>query len=327
MRFLVVDPDVAFATLLTEELVRQGHEAVACVSGYEACQVVRARWVDMALLDMALKNPDALDVGRQLRALQPGIRLMLIPLLGDELALDDGEPAIQGVLPKPFFLPELPERIEAALTSPVPDGGREPGPTTDVTGLPPASGGPPDAAEVGDVLDRKDALHRGDAPDKGDAPDYGEVPYGRDARLQGLVTYKVSTAGEARLSELELARHAPRIEALLAELAVDIGAASVLLTSQQGVLAAAGSLAEREISSISAAVLTSWATSAEVARILGREQLRFEQSLTGGSYMLYALSVGDAILAVTVNGSTPLGLLRHQARSVGDRIAELCGGG
>ena len=108
------------------------------------------------------------------------------------------------------------------------------------------------------------------------------------------------------------------------DLAREVGADGVLLTSESGLLTAVGTLEEPEIDSISRAVLQSRQTSAEMARILGREQVRFEQSITGGSYMLYALNVLEAILALTVDGSASLGLLRLRARATGERIAELC---
>ena len=110
------------------------------------------------------------------------------------------------------------------------------------------------------------------------------------------------------------------------DLAADVEADGVLLTSDLGLLAAVGLLEPAEAEAVSRAVLHGWETSAEVARILGREQVRFEQSITGGDYMLYALSVHDAILAVTVRGSATLGLLRHRARVAAERIAELCAG-
>lgn len=115
-----------------------------------------------------------------------------------------------------------------------------------------------------------------------------------------------------------------RIESLMGRLANDVGADGVLLTCRQGLLTAVGGLDEAEIESISTAVLHGAHTSAEVARILGREQVRFEQSIAGGSYMLYALGVHDAILAVTVSGDAALGLLRLSARGAAERIADLC---
>jgi predicted regulator of Ras-like GTPase activity (Roadblock/LC7/MglB family) len=58
---------------------------------------------------------------------------------------------------------------------------------------------------------------------------------------------------------------------------------------------------------------------------LGREQLQFEQSIAGGSYMLYALSVDvNAILAVAIRGSATLGMIRHRAREVVEQISDMC---
>jgi len=86
-----------------------------------------------------------------------------------------------------------------------------------------------------------------------------------------------------------------------------------------------GGLAQAEAESISRAIIHGWRTSAEVARILGREQVRFEQSISGDDYMLYALSVEvNAIMGVAVRGAAPLGLLRHHARATAERIAQIC---
>jgi predicted regulator of Ras-like GTPase activity (Roadblock/LC7/MglB family) len=106
-------------------------------------------------------------------------------------------------------------------------------------------------------------------------------------------------------------------------LAAEVGADAVMLTCEQGVLALVGDLTADDADSISEMVVHGWQTSAEVARILGREQRRFEQSIAGGSYMLYAVSVRDAIMAVAIRGTAPLGLLRHRARATAERISAL----
>ena len=104
-----------------------------------------------------------------------------------------------------------------------------------------------------------------------------------------------------------------------------MGADAVLLTFGGGLLTWVGGLAQLEAESISRAIIHGWRTSAEVARILGREQVRFEQSIAGGDYMLYALSVEvNAIMGVAVRGSAPLGLMRHHARNTVEQIARLC---
>lgn len=120
MRVLVADPNMAFATLLQEELRRQGYEVVGASTCAESLDQARAGTLDLALLDMALDEPGAVALGQQLRELHPTLRLMLIPLMGESLAPEVATSlAIQGILPKPFFLPELPERIGAALRAPL----------------------------------------------------------------------------------------------------------------------------------------------------------------------------------------------------------------
>lgn len=306
MHLLVVDPDVAFATLLTEELERLGHEVTMCTSGGEAYARARQRMPDLALLDMGLSDPDAVALARRLRSLRPTVRLMVIPIVGEEPALGDNGLSIQGVLPKPFFLPELPDRIESALSTPLP-GDHE----GDVAAV---------AERVGSNQAVADGACAGAAGDRDDDA--------RDSSTRRRVDREdgsPSTKAPSPIIAYEaFRRHADAIGDLLRDLVADIGADVAVLTSPKGVLASAGALDDDEMASISTVVLNSWETSAQMARILGREQLRFEQSIAGGSYLLYALSIHEAILAVTVSGSAPLGLLRHRARAAGEQIAQLC---
>jgi len=355
MHLLVVDPNVPFATLLAEELGRLGHEVTLCADGGAALQSAQSAPPDVAFLDMALAGPDARTLAHQLRALDPGMRLVLIPLMGDGPQLDDMDLPIQGILPKPFFLPDLPDHIEAALRAPLPAGVSRDHP---MDGAPAIAG--PEAGEVAGlevaahgVPDWVESLFARTASTVELAPDEESLPYedvghgtgaGRDEDAQE--TGREPAAGvsaqtgdqpdedgalptgepKQRLSRRAFRTNQARVEALMRDLAADVEADGVLLTSDLGLLAAVGLLEPAEAEAVSRAVLHGWETSAEVARILGREQVRFEQSITGGDYMLYALSVHDAILAVTVRGSATLGLLRHRARVAAERIAELCAG-
>ena len=117
---LVIDPNVAFSTLLTEELRRQKYDVQAAFDYDEALEVGQTHDFELALVDMGLEEPGGLDLAQRLREAQPELRLMFIPLMGEELAAEVGQSlSVQGVLPKPFFLPELPERIELALQAPL----------------------------------------------------------------------------------------------------------------------------------------------------------------------------------------------------------------
>jgi len=353
--FMVVDPNTAFARLLEQELVRLGHRVVTCTSGGEALSLARRDMPELAVLDMALEGPDALDLGRQLRELDAGVRLMLIPMIGDDPVLDDDALSIQGTLTKPFFLPELSNIIEAARKAPLfghgltasadlqPPAGTQAGLTGRGSTVGVAEGDLDQMLAEGEVEEAWDA----GSPDwldelRDDVAFAAVVPADADpvlAAAEAVEPAAVEVGASATAAYLEpddrpdgnvgISRRAfrmnqGRIETLMRELVADIGADGVLLTSGQGLLTSAGNLDEAEIELISAAVLQGVQTSAEVARILGREQLRFEQSIAGGSYMLYALSVHDAILAVTVSGNATLGLLRLTARATAERIAALC---
>lgn len=109
-------------------------------------------------------------------------------------------------------------------------------------------------------------------------------------------------------------------------LAQEVGADAVVLTVDDEMATWVGMLSKADAEAMAQAVIQGWVTSAQVARILGREQLRFEQSIAGGDYMLYALSVNAwMILAVAIRGNPALGLLRHRARGAVEEIAGLCG--
>ncbi|MDY6876596.1 MAG: response regulator [Chloroflexota bacterium] len=118
-RILIVDSNTAFATMLQESL-EQGidcHVTVTDGEG-EALQVLAANDFDLAIVDLGLTDPDGATLARTLRQQQTDLRLMLIPLLGKELPPELSDMDVQGILPKPFFLPELPGLIADALAQP-----------------------------------------------------------------------------------------------------------------------------------------------------------------------------------------------------------------
>ncbi len=329
MYALVVDPNVAFATLLSEELTRLGHDVTRCATGDEARAYARITEPDLAFLDMALAKPDAVTLARELRSIAPDVRLVVIPILGENPAWGGDAPAIQGVLPKPFFLPELPNRIQTVLDAPMSphaldevtpvSSGEAEGDDGEGAGQPPGPGRANGSDDVPEWVRAIELVIAGEAKGSRKAERSGVAPEAPPSEATG------DEAATATISRVAFSRNRDRIESLMYDLAADVGAAGAMLTGQGGVLVAVGTLSDAEVASISEAVLQGWLTSAKMARILGREQVRFEQSIAGGTYMLYALSVHDAILAVTVDGSTPLGLLRHRARATGASIAELCG--
>jgi CheY-like chemotaxis protein len=114
---LVVDSNEGFAALLRESLEQSGAcRATVATSGDEALQALASAEFDLAIVDLGLSEPDGMTLARALRERNANLRLMLIPLFGEDLPPEAANLVVQGILPKPFFLPELPGRIAEALT-------------------------------------------------------------------------------------------------------------------------------------------------------------------------------------------------------------------
>ena len=272
---LLVDSNEPFATMLQESLEHGGeYRATVTTSGDEALEALAAAKFDLAIVDLGLTEPDGAAVVRMLRQRQADLRLMLIPLVGEELPSELAGLDVQGVLPKPFFLPELPGRIADALARP--------------------TGGDPDIAETGGP---------------------GTVS-ARPATVRERIPKHVSVSKE----------HVPRIVQAMDALAQEINAEAVILTHRGELIAHTGRLSAEEADGLAQIVGESWQTSARVAQILGREQLRFEQSVEGGEHMFYSLAVTqDIILSAALGTSVPLGIIRLQAKTTADALRVLIG--
>jgi len=270
---LLVDSNEPFATMLQESLEHGGeYRATVTTSGDEALEALAAAKFDLAIVDLGLTEPDGAAVVRMLRQRQADLRLMLIPLVGEELPSELAGLDVQGVLPKPFFLPELPGRIADALARPTGRG--------------------PDIAETEGA---------------------------------GTVSARPATVRE-RIPKHVSEEHVPRIVQAMDALAQEINAEAVILTHRGELIAHTGRLSAEEADGLAQTVGESWQTSARVAQILGREQLRFEQSVEGGEHMFYSLAVTqDIILSAALGTSVPLGIIRLQAKTTADALRVLIG--
>jgi len=261
---LIVDSNEAFSTMLRESLEQSGeyHAAVA-TSGDETLRALATARFDLAIVDLGLADPDGATLARMLRRQYPNLRLMLIPLIGEEMPPALADLDVQGVLSKPFFLPELPGRIADALARPM-------APPPAVTEPVPAE---PEAAAV---------------------------------RLAGL------------------RERIPELVPSMTRLAQEINAEAVILTCGGDLIAHTGRLSAAEADGLAQVVGESWRTSVRVAKILGREQLRFEQSVEGGEHMFYSLAIAkDIILSAALSAGVPLGMIRHRAKTTAEALRAL----
>jgi DNA-binding response OmpR family regulator len=280
---LIVDSDEAFATILKEGIEMSGeHRATIVTTVPAAKEMADQAQLAMAIVDLGLGDADPLDLLRTLRASHPKLRLMVIPL--------DGVPdqvhslGIQGTLSKPFFLPDIPAQIEGALSRPVG-----------------TLAGEPEPAGKAQVTPHEESL-----------PESSFAPPSVERTVEPPST--VSEPSPELLAHL--ANESQRLTDHLRYLSRELNADAVLLTFGADLIAYAGHFARADAERLAQVVSESWQASARVAAALGREQVRFEQSLhEGEDYLLYSLAAApDIVLSVALRADRPLGMIRYNTK-------------
>mgnify|MGYP001052296956 CR=1 FL=1 len=267
---LIADSNVGFATMLQQSLEQDGDYRTAVAhSGSEALRIAANATFDLAIVDLGLEADDDLDgatLARRLRQRQRNLRLMLIPLEGDELSEEVADLDVQSVLSKPFFLPDLPALIEGALAQP-----------------------------VRQLAESQEAVEPAPSVEPGTDVDPGQRPY----------------AGS------------PDVVRELEDLAREINAEAVLLTRDGEVLASVSELSIETLSELAQITQDSYRSSNRIAEVLGRERRHFEQSVEGGDYMVYSLTVvEDVILSAALRTNVALGIVRHRAKAAAKRLRD-----
>jgi DNA-binding response OmpR family regulator/predicted regulator of Ras-like GTPase activity (Roadblock/LC7/MglB family) len=327
---LIVDPNEAFATMLRQSLDETGdYNAIAVESGRKALRAISSDSYDMVIVDLGLDDVDGTLLVRRLREDFPDMRLMVIPLFGEEPPDEITALNIQGILPKPFFLPELPELIGAAMNSSLVPVSRE---------------RIEDAGHDGKqkfIWDtEEDSVPQVSAPES-TAPQEQEASgtFPWDIDLSSDPVQETSDAEEAPVEVPDVAtavqdaapspgsysfdwsEELPFLHRQLARLLHEVNAQAVILVNGDRLISQVSSLPMDEVNALATIIQESWQTSARVAQILGKEQLRFEQSIEGDEHLLYSLALSkEVILSIIVEGHVPLGMIRHQSKETAEAV-------
>ncbi|MFQ5398032.1 MAG: response regulator [Anaerolineae bacterium] len=119
-RVLVLERDQAFAARLTSLLSESRGAVVSVVSTVkEACLLLMEHPRDLAFVPIT----EGHKIVRTLRAVQPGLRLILLAPAADDEILEGFAGHVQGILLKPNLEVDLPSVMENALGLPVPVNG------------------------------------------------------------------------------------------------------------------------------------------------------------------------------------------------------------
>ncbi len=115
-RVLVVDNDPAFAQMLCQTITGAlGYSAEAAASAKDAWACLARAASDMVIIDTGLQDTSPLEFVREVRRRYPTLRLVLIPLEGEELDESFRSIEVQGILPKPFFFDDLQTILRQAM--------------------------------------------------------------------------------------------------------------------------------------------------------------------------------------------------------------------
>jgi CheY-like chemotaxis protein len=116
---LVVDAAEQFGTLIHQTLEETGYYQVTLAkSGAEAIEIVQSSEIRLAIVDFDLPDINGPDTIRQLREANTDLAVIAIPLSSDPDDPELKELGIDGLLTKPFYLPDLPKIVATALNLP-----------------------------------------------------------------------------------------------------------------------------------------------------------------------------------------------------------------
>lgn len=296
---LVVDSDEGFGFMLTEGLQNSGQYVATCVhSGTDALQAVVEHSFDLVIVDIALTDMHPGKLIRGIRDAKNDTKIMMIPLIGQDLPAKLKDIKIDGVLPKPFFVGDLPELVDKAL------------------GRPRQRILTPDPVSLANIRSTRRTEPSGTYPVSAPAADTAapETQYFAQTAQPPIVPQE--TVRFLRASENEILR-------LLGDLNREVRAEAILLVAGTDLIAQAGILSREECEELTVLVAHSTQTAAQAAAFLGERAGRFTQSLhEGAAYRLYTLTLAEGVLlSLALSTNVPLGMIRHQSRQIADQLS------
>jgi DNA-binding response OmpR family regulator len=301
-KILVVDSDEGFGFMLQEGLNNTGqYQATWVESGKEAFKNLTKEEFDLVIIDVGLADISPGKLVQGIRRAKSGLKIMMIPMIGQDLPDHLKNLEVDGVLPKPFFVGDLPDLVDSALGR---SGQRAPSIPVPVSPQPAeavAASLPPSISPI-------------EAPAASQTTP--EINVGLPPALS-IPVVPQETIRYLRANEAEVLR-------LLNDLNREVRAEAILLIAGVNLIAQAGMLSREQCQQLTLLVAQSSQAAAQAASFLGERAGSFKQSLhEGGAYRLYTLTLAEGILlSLALSTNVPLGMIRHQCRQIAEDLSK-----
>ncbi len=316
---LIVDNDKNFSTILCEGLNNHAaFNAVLVHTSTRALEYVVEQPVDLVIVDMGLNDMAAPKLVGAIREVKNGLPVMVTPVIGQDIPESVKRLDIQGVIPKPFFVGDLPKIVGTVLgldlDSQIPD-------------LPATKPDKPARRTPRQTRaeSRRAASARTPSEPSSSSAKTGQRATSPSASTKTPVpteTTFLSTLPSWKLERLRKSRD--KIITQLEEMNRDFRAEVLLLTAGSELIAKAGTMDDERAQELAILVTKGAEAVAQTAAFLGERDDRFEQSLhEGNEYRLYAYSLGEGVvLSLAVSITVPLGILRHQTKRLCQKLMQ-----
>ena len=291
---LVVDSDEGFGKMLKEGLNGSGYYHAECAhSGREALRAVLGKSFDLVIVDMGIRDVSPINLVRAIRKAKNSIRVMMIPLMGQQLPESVKTLNINGVLSKPFFVGDLPDLIDQAM-------GRSNSARIASNSTKKASEPQPTSRQTRTTVDKPKAESTSNEP----------LPVAATPAIR-QETLRYLRANEGKILQL------------LNDLNREVRAEAILFIAGRELIAQAGLLGREQCRELAGLVAQSSQAAAQAARFLGEKAGRFAQSSHEGvEYRVYTLTLDEGILlSLAISSNIPLGMIRHQCRQTATQLA------
>ncbi len=276
-------------------------------AGSDALESVVEHSFDLVVVDMGLPDVDPVTLMKAIREAKPSMRLMAIPLFGQQDLDELQDLKIQGILPKPFFVGDLPNIVGQALGADTHASATSSAPELKVatparSSTVPVREPPSAPPVVQEPLQNEETV----------------TPSTIESLQPKVPAYSSETMARLQAKEQQIVQ-------LLKSLNREVRAESVMVTLGAQPVASAGLLGPEQTAKLAKLVAESTNAAARAAAFLGEPEGRFEQSMhEGAEYRLYSLSLSEGlVLSLALSSNVPLGTLRYRARQIAEELLEL----